>query len=1658
MPRLFRRLGAACVALVLVAIACRDRTLSGPGLPRHAGIAIVPRFQVGAESAEPISRIHAVVRRVDDEGTPLDEEPLVDQTDSVDPEDTSWPVTLDFSISAPVRVIVELELIYIGIDEPISTEWAARVGPITVTPGVTRRVEDVDLGRGPLPNLEVTSVAIGEFPSTLLLGSQFTFNATVEPDISGTVLFWGTLDPSIATIDRETGNVTLLATGTARITATAGFESDTITINVVDPSTIVSFLSVESGQDQTAAVNTAVAQPIRVRAYDNGENPIPGVSLQFSVLSGGGSIIGPTTLVTDANGNVQLGGWTLGTAAGLNELRVIAVGTDISSSLRATAVAGPTFDIVVVSGNNQSGNAGQPLAQPLVARVRDQFGNPVAGQRVNFATANGGTFSALADTSDAQGLVQVTWTPGFDGTSQIAVADIGTSAAQFTANVTLPPPAVQLALASADKVTLGRSQVVNVSLPTPAPAGGASITVTSSAPGVLAVNGGGTLTIPAGQTQGTVGVTGVTEGNATLTATSPQYQNGTLATSVELRVLGLPTTINVPYGQTASLPINIPRPAPAGGITISLSTSDPTRVGLAAITAVIPAGAVTGFVTLNGVLPGPSTIIASHPLYVPDTTAATTTAALDIVNSSYNLNTSFGTPAVIRFTSNNVAVPAPAPGIPVTLTAVDPACLTVPANATITTGLTDVTVQLTAGPGQVFPCTTRLRVTTSTSGVAADSVNVTVSAQPGISVTSTPVGRGLQRIFSASFNASNHGGTTVRITSPNAARLLVAPDATTPGSAFIDLPLAIGGTQVNFYVQVLDTTSAGAIPVTVTAPGFATGTGTVTVQQAALDVSGVNTNTTSLSGDDPFTVRIGVANAQGQFLTELQDRRAGGTPLVATATVSDTNVMKLVTSASATVSGTAQIVAGQSNTPTTVASGGFALRPIGNGTATVSATIPGVISTTSNSTVSVTVTTPNITAGAVSVGSGLQRFTSLSLGAPAPAGGTTVRITSPDPTTLLVSPNTTTAGTAFIDVAVPAGGSSANFYVQGLEGRTGSPAVTLDAPGYASGRTTMPVLPAALDLSGVNPTTTTLSNDDPINVRIGIANGQLQFLTELQDVRAGGQPVTVTFVSDTPSVASLVTTAGIAGTRTAVIGIGQSSTPGSVASGGVAIRPLSAGVTRISASAPGIVSTSNNSAFTVTVSQPTQTVNVITVGSGLQRFNSGSLGAPAPAGTIVRLTSADPSRLRLSPNATTAGTASIDIPLTTGSQSYNFYVQGMEGQTGTVAVTATTPLFANATANIPVVQSYLDLSGVNTSTTTLSVNDDITGRVGIANAGGQFLTELQDVRAGGTPISITFATSVPGVAQLVPSSTNGSTATSTIAVGQSNTPSTVGSGGVQLDPLTAGTTVVTMTATQGQLTIPVTSTNGSATVTVSAPTLTVQSVTVGAGLQRFSTVSFGAPAPAGGMVVRLTSSQQDRRLLSPNATTAGTGTLDVTVPAGSFSLNFYTQGVEGQTGTPTVSATAPGFADGTATEPVVKPALDISGITTSPLASAADDPFTVRIGIANVANQFLTELQDVRAGASPLTVTVTNSNATAGQLATSSTRAQSVTATIPVGQSSTPSSVATGGVAFDPLAAGSTSVTATIPGYTTTINNGTVVVNVQAGLVQAAARSLVGTR
>jgi adhesin/invasin len=1386
----------------------------------------------------------------------------------------------------------------------------------------------------------------------------------------------------------------------------------------------VTSMILEAGDGQTALANTAVAVAPSVRLTDTAGAPVAGVAVPFTI--GGGGTVTDTTPASDANGIASVGAWVLG-LPGANTLTATLPGLP-AVTFTATATVGEPAQLLIVSGNGQSAEAGTGLPQPLVVEVRDSAGNPVPGVTVDWITLDG-AIAPAAGTTDAAGQAQATWTLSTNRITQTATASVtGLTPAVFTATAIFPNPSILLALVGTDRVRVGSSVPLEVTLTAPAGGNGVFVSVVSGNPAVLEVDTttGGGVFIPTDGTTGQVLVTGVAGGTATLTATASGYANGVLSVPVSVQVLSMPGTLNVPFGSTASLPLQISTPAPAGGVTVTLVSSDATRVAVTTPSVTILEGQQTANATVSGVFPGTATVTGTTADYGSAQSVVSATANLNIVQSTLTINASFGDPVTIELRSGGVIIPAPAPGVEVTLTPRNTGCVAAVSPVTIPAGLVNVTSAISYGGFTAgFPCTSW--VVAEAPDIQPDSVNVTVNAAPGITSSATTVGAGLQENVGATLGASNHGGVNVVVRSTNPQVALVAPNASTPGTDSIVVAVADGSTGVPYYLQGVEGV-ADTVSFAISAPGFTTREVRHTVAVPQLDLSGVSTALTTLSPDDVFTVRVGIGN--GANLTVLQEVRAGGTPLTATVVSDTAAVARLVTATDTGAVVTVQIPVLANASPSSVAGGGVAQEPLTAGVTVLRASIPGVVTTTTGGVRTVTVTQPGISSGATTVGAGLQENVGATLGA-SDHGGVNVVVRSTNPQVALVAPNASTPGTDSIVVAVADGSTGVPYHLQGLEGVADTVSFVISAPGFTTREVRHTVVVPQLDLSGVSTALTTLSPDDVFTVRVGIGNGAN--LTVLQEIRAGGTPLTATVVSDTAAVARLVTATDTGAVVTVQIPVLANASPSSVAGGGVAQEPLTAGVTVLRASIPGVVTTTTGGVRTVTVTQPGISSGATTVGAGLQENVGATLGASDHGGVSVVVRSTNPQVALVAPNASTPGTDSIVVAVANGSTGVPYHLQGVEGVADTVSFVISAPGFTTREVRHTVAVPQLDIAGLSTSITTLSADDVFQVRVGIGN--GANLTVLQEIRAGGTPLTATVTSSAPTVGQLATSALRSGTVEVQIPVLTSVSASTVAGGGVAFDPLTAGSTTVSATI-PGFVT---TTTGGIRTVTVTTPALSVVSVTVGAGLQESTALTVGAN-DYGSATVVIKSSNPQVALVSPNATTAGSDSIVITVNEPTTSVGFFVHGLEGQTGTVTISARADGFTDGSNTATVVQPALDISGLTLTTTAGAADDPFQVRVGTGTSAS--LNALQEARAGGPGLTVTVTSSAPEFGQLVTTSLTSGTVTVNIAAGFSVTPSTVAGGGVAFDAVAAGTTTVSASISGFVTTANGArTVTIN-----------------
>ena len=215
---------------------------------------------------------------------------------------------------------------------------------------------------------------------------------------------------------------------------------ETVVMTPQDPSdtqslvaTTVSFIS---GGGQSAEINKSLANALVVEVRDQNGGTLSGVTVSFSVVPGGS--LNPTSATTDTSGQASTS-LTLGSTA--ETYTVTASVSGITAETTATATEPPrATTLSKVSGDGQSGSADMTLANPLVVKVLDQYGNPLSGVTVNFSIdppfGGEGSLTSTSATTDADGQASTSLTLDAPGIYTVTASVSGIPSVTFT---TTPP-------------------------------------------------------------------------------------------------------------------------------------------------------------------------------------------------------------------------------------------------------------------------------------------------------------------------------------------------------------------------------------------------------------------------------------------------------------------------------------------------------------------------------------------------------------------------------------------------------------------------------------------------------------------------------------------------------------------------------------------------------------------------------------------------------------------------------------------------------------------------------------------------------------------------------------------------------------------------------------------------------------------------------------------------------------------------------------------------------------------------------------------------------------------------------------------------------------------------------------------------------------------
>jgi alpha-tubulin suppressor-like RCC1 family protein len=355
---------------------------------------------------------------------------------------------------APGQTSVQLDLTVNinGVEETLAATIQLRNGPQVLFSGTQTIVARANVAGTPPPTnppvelgyvgpgASTTRIELSPAQATVQGGATRQFSAAgfdaADAAVPDLIVGWSTNDGTIATIDPVTGLLT------------AGQTMGTVTVRATSPNQVVgeatvtvtlppSKLEIVSGNTQTGTVGSALAQPLVVKVLAADNSAVPGVAVDFAVITGGGSV-SAAQVATDAQGLAQVTA-TLGSAPGENSFSASVAGIEPAVGFTATAAPGAVASIAIVSGDGQTATPGTSVAIAPAVRVADSFGNPVPGAQLVFAvTSGGGSVTGGETVSDATGVATVgSWTLGSSGEQRLS-ATSGAHVVEFTANSEAP--------------------------------------------------------------------------------------------------------------------------------------------------------------------------------------------------------------------------------------------------------------------------------------------------------------------------------------------------------------------------------------------------------------------------------------------------------------------------------------------------------------------------------------------------------------------------------------------------------------------------------------------------------------------------------------------------------------------------------------------------------------------------------------------------------------------------------------------------------------------------------------------------------------------------------------------------------------------------------------------------------------------------------------------------------------------------------------------------------------------------------------------------------------------------------------------------------------------------------------------------------------------
>ena len=448
--------------------------------------------------------------------------------------------------------------------------------------------------------------------------------------------------PASVTIAAGTKTVTFMITGvqdstidgaqSVTITVTPvslDYAASTASLTVVDASNTISLTidttSILEGGTATGTITLSHVAPagglyVSLSSSDTGEATVPETVF---IAAGDTTNTFPITGVKD------------GTLDGLQTVTITATASDYISTTANLGVNDATQALTVTIDTSSITETGTTTGRITLLQAA-----PTGGLLVTLSSSSTTDATVPAAVTIAAGQKTATFTitgvqdTTLDGTKSVTIT-------ATPASVDYASGTASLSVLDATKtisVTIDKSTILEtgtatgtITLSQPAPTDGLVVYLSSSNTGEATIPS--TVTIAAGQTSGTFTITGVQDGtvdgtqSVTITATAPDYASGTASLSVFDVTKAITVAINkqsIFENGTATGTVTISEAAPAGGLTVTLRSSD-TTVAYVPTTVTIPAGSTFTTFTISGV---------DNPLYTGDKTVTITALAPDYVTGT----------------------------------------------------------------------------------------------------------------------------------------------------------------------------------------------------------------------------------------------------------------------------------------------------------------------------------------------------------------------------------------------------------------------------------------------------------------------------------------------------------------------------------------------------------------------------------------------------------------------------------------------------------------------------------------------------------------------------------------------------------------------------------------------------------------------------------------------------------------------------------------------------------------------------------------------------------------------------------------------------------------------------------------------------------------